>query len=134
VILIDTSAWIEYLRASGSPVNLRVREVLAEDRDFAVCHPVRMEVLMGARDEEHLRRLSRLLARGRLLPTTPGHFDEGASLYRACRRRGETIRKAMDCLIAAHAIRAETPVLHCDGDFTVLARHTAMREETVAAG
>jgi predicted nucleic acid-binding protein len=133
VILIDTSAWIEYLRATGSPVNLRVRQILSEDRGFVICHPVRMEVLMGARDEEHLRRLSRLLARGKLLPTTPGHYDEGASLFRASRRRGEPVRKALDCLIAAHAISAEVPVLHNDGDFAVLARHTALREESVAA-
>jgi predicted nucleic acid-binding protein len=133
VILIDTSAWIEYLRATGSPVNLRVRALLGEESEFVTCHPVRMEMLMGARDEDHLRKLSRLLARGRLLATHVGHYDEAASLYRACRRQGATIRKAMDCLIAAHAIRAAIPVLHHDSDFTVLARHTAMREETAAA-
>jgi predicted nucleic acid-binding protein len=133
VILIDTSAWIEYLRATGSPVNVRVRAILGNEGGFVTCHPVRMEVLMGARDEDHLRKLSRLLARGRLLPTTAGHYDEAASLYRACRRQGATVRKAMDCLIAAHAIRAAIPVLHHDSDFTVLARHTPMREETAAA-
>lgn len=131
--MIDTSAWIEYLQATGSPVNLRVRAILGNEDGFVTCHPVRMEVLMGARDEDHLRKLSRLLARGRLLPTTAGHYDEAASLYRACRRQGATVRKAMDCLIAAHAIRAAIPVLHHDSDFTVLARHTAMREETAAA-
>lgn len=132
MILIDTSAWIEYLRATGSPVNLQVRALLGADSGFVTCHPVRMEVLMGARDEDHLRKLSRLLARGRLLSTTPGHYDEAASLYRACRRQGTTQPRAMDCLIAAHAIRAAIPVLHHDSDFTVLARHTAMREEIAA--
>jgi predicted nucleic acid-binding protein len=130
VTLIDTSAWIEYLRATGSPVNRRVRALLAEEGGFVTCHPVRMEVLMGARDEDHLRKLSGLLARGRMLPTTPGHYDEAASLYRACHREGATVRKAVDCLIAAHAIRAAVSVLHHDSDFTVLARHTVLREET----
>jgi predicted nucleic acid-binding protein len=132
VILVDTSAWIEYLRATDSPVHRRVRALLAQESEFVTCHPVRMEVLMGARDEDHLRKLSGLLARGRMLTTTPGHYDEAASLYRTCRRQGATVRKSMDCLIAAHAVRAGVPVLHHDSDFTLLARHTLMREETAA--
>lgn len=129
--LIDTSAWIEYLRDTGSPVCERVTVVLSRDEEFTTCHPVRMEILMGARDDAHLTRLSGLLARGRLLTTTPGHYDEAAALYRACRRRGETVRKALDCLIAAHAIRARTPVLHDDEDYRVLARHTPLEQESL---
>lgn len=129
--LIDSSAWIEYLRDTGSPVCERVTSMLREEEEFTTCHPVRMEILMGARDDEHLIRLSRLLARGRLLATTPGHYDEAAALYRSCRRAGETVRKAMDCLIAAHAIRAGTPVLHDDREFRVLAGHTPLRQEPV---
>lgn len=126
--LIDSSAWIEYLRDTGSPVCERVTTILRAEEEFTTCHPVRMEILTGARDDEHLMRLSRLLARGRLLATTPGHYDEAAALYRTCRRGGETVRKALDCLVAAHAIRAGTPVLHDDQDFLVLARHTPLQQ------
>ena len=49
-----------------------------------------------------------------------------AALYRRCRREGETVRKLMDCLIAAVAIRAGVPILHNDPDFDVLARHTEL--------
>jgi predicted nucleic acid-binding protein len=129
VTLIDSSAWIEYLRDTGSPACERVTSIMRREEEFTTCHPVRMEILMGARDEAHLTRLSRLLARGKLLATTPGHYDEAAALYRACRRSGETVRKALDCLIAAHAIRAQTPVLHDDEDYRVLARHTALQQQ-----
>ncbi len=54
-------------------------------------------------------------------------YEEGAALYRHCRRRGETVRNLMDCLIAAVAIRNGTPVLHADADFDVLARHTELQ-------
>ncbi|MGI8936697.1 MAG: hypothetical protein ACR2JF_00525 [Iamia sp.] len=49
---------------------------------------------------------------------------------------GETVRKLIDCLIAAVAIRADAPVHHADVDFTSLARHTALRvwEESSDAG
>jgi predicted nucleic acid-binding protein len=125
VILIDTSAWIEFLRDTGSSVCKRVDDLL--EADVACCDAVRMEVLAGARDENHLDQLRRLLARPTLLPTEPARYDEAAQMYRQCRRRGETPRKLIDCLIAAVAVHAEVPLLHADADFDALARHTALR-------
>ncbi len=57
MILVDTSAWIEFLRDSASPACERVEEVLAHD--IAVADPIRMEVLAGARNEQHLVQLKR---------------------------------------------------------------------------
>ncbi len=125
MILIDTSAWVEFLRNTGSIVCNLVEELLAED--VAVCEPVRMEVLAGARDEAHLMDLRRLLALGVAIPTLATDYEDAAALYRRCRREGETVRKLMDCLIAGIAIRADAPILHNDTDFDVLARHTELR-------
>jgi predicted nucleic acid-binding protein len=127
MILVDTSAWIEFLRDSASPVCERVEEVLAYD--IAVADPIRMEVLAGARNEQHLIQLIRLLARGAVLHTRPIDYDQAAILYRQCRTNGETVRKLIDCLIAAVAIRNDAVILHQDTDFEVLARHTALRIE-----
>jgi predicted nucleic acid-binding protein len=125
VILIDTSAWIEFLRDTGSAVCDRVDALL--DDDIATCHPVRMELLAGARHDRHLSDLRGLLARGSLISTPPTDYEDAASLYRSCRRGGETVRKLIDCLIAAAAIRTSTPVLHWDRDFEVLARYTPLQ-------
>jgi hypothetical protein len=124
VILIDTSAWVEFLRDTGSPVCGRVDRLLEDD--FATCGPVRMEVLSGARDESHLRDLHGLLARGSTIDTVPEDFDAAATWYRRCRQGGETVRRMVDCLIGAHAIRVGVPVLHADRDFAALARHTPL--------
>lgn len=124
MILIDTSAWIEFLRDTGSAACVEVDRLLAAD--ISICDPVRMEVLAGARDDSHLRQLRGLLARATVLPTGPADYESAASLYRTCRRRGETVRKLIDCLIAAVAVREDLPVLHTDVDFEVLARHTAL--------
>jgi predicted nucleic acid-binding protein len=124
VILIDSSAWIEFLRDTGSPTCLRVDELLGTD--IAVCEPVRMEILAGARDDPQLSDLRRLLARATLLATESIDYEEAAALYRSCRRQGETPRKLIDCLIAAIAIRVSVPILHTDADFDVLSRHTAL--------
>jgi predicted nucleic acid-binding protein len=125
MILIDTSAWIEFLRDTGSSVCLRVDELLGDD--IAICEPVRMEILAGARDDKHLNDLRRLLAGATLLVTEPIDYEEAASLYRVCRRGGETVRKLIDCLIATIAIRSDVSILHNDADFEVLGRHTALR-------
>ena len=125
MILVDTSAWIEFLRDTGSPVCQRVDDLLATE--IATCDVVRMEVLAGARDEQHLQQLRRLLARASTLPTEPVDYDAAAALYRTCRQRGHTVRKLIDCLIAAVAIRGNLPVLHRDADFDILAQHTPLQ-------
>jgi hypothetical protein len=128
VILADTSAWVEYLRATGSDVHLRVRSLIGESADLCVTEIVIMELSAGASSEERLEQLRRFLARFRLLPL--GGLDDwerAASLYRSCRRAGETPRALADCLVASVAIRSGAAVLHLDRDFEVLARHTSLR-------
>jgi predicted nucleic acid-binding protein len=91
-----------------------------------------MEVLAGARDDQHLQQLRRLLARASTLPTESVDDDAAAGLYRSCRQQGHTVRKLIDCLSAAVAVCGDVPVLHLDADFDVLARHSSLRISTVA--
>ncbi len=125
VVLVDTSAWIEFLRDTGSPVCFSVDNLIAGD--IATCHPVRLELLAGARDDSQLRDMHRLLARATTIPTRPMDYDTAAYLYRTCRRQGETIRNLIDCLIGAIAIRTGIPILHRDADFEALHRHTTLQ-------
>ena len=125
MILIDTSAWIEFLRDTGSPTCNHVDSVL--DGEIATCDAVRMEVLAGARDEQQLQSLRRLLALAVTIPIEPADYDEASALYRLCRRQGETVRRLIDCLIAAVAIRTGAAVLHNDSDFDTLARHADLK-------
>lgn len=125
MILIDTSAWVEFLRDTGSPAARAVDGLLA-NRDIAITDAVSMEVLAGARDDQHLADLRGLLARATVLTTSPAHYDDAAALYRTCRRAGVTVRKLIDCLIAAVAIDAKAQLLHADSDFDLLGQHTTL--------
>lgn len=125
MILVDTSAWVEFLRGTGSTVCEAVDHLLADD--LAICDAISMELLAGARDERQLGQLRGLLARTTTLPTSPADYEMAAAIYRACRVRGETVRKLIDCLIGAVAVRAGIEVLHADSDFDTLARHTELR-------
>lgn len=124
--LADSSAWIEILRNTGSLVCLRLHGLLRAE-NVAICDAVRMEVLAGARDESHLSTLRQALAQAAVIPMEASDYDRAADLYRRCRQQGETVRKLLDCLIAAVAIRAGIPVLHNDRDFDALARHTELQ-------
>ena len=64
------------------------------------------------------------------MPTQSIDNEDASALYRNCRRSGETVRKLIDCPIAAVAVRADLPVLHADADYNVLARHSRLRLET----
>ena len=130
VILVDTSAWVELLRATGHPAHVTLRYHLQRRSQIATTEPVIMELLAGTRGRrEHSSMRARLLALPRLALRGLVDFESAAALYRACRIRGVTVRKLMDCLIAAVAIREGATVLHNDRDFDVLARNTRLRIE-----
>jgi predicted nucleic acid-binding protein len=127
VILVDSSAWIEFQRASRSPADRRVTTAIESDEPLATMGLVLLEILAGARDEQHARDLRRLLDRCRFLPLEePSDHEAAAALYRACRREGTTIRRLPDCLIAAVAIRTNSTLLHRDADFEAIARHVPL--------
>ena len=126
--LIDTSAWVEYLRDSNSATCNEVDRLL--NFEPAICDPVRMELLAGARDEQHVTQLEKLLARATVIKTESIDYDNAAAIYRACRRLGLTIRTHIDCLIAAIAIRTRTELLHNDSDFDAIAKVTMLRIRT----
>jgi predicted nucleic acid-binding protein len=131
VILADTSAWVEYLRDTGSLTCNAIDGLL--DGDLAITEPVMMEILAGGRSDRHLRDLRGLLGRAHLIPCTSADFFEAAALHRTCRQSGETVRRLVDCLIAAVAIRAQVPVLHNDSDYDVLARHSTLSIHSATA-
>ncbi|HEY8740883.1 MAG TPA: PIN domain nuclease [Candidatus Dormibacteraeota bacterium] len=123
MILADTSAWVEYDRATGSPADQRLREVIAAGGPLAVTEPITMEVLAGARSEEHEDGLRRLLRRFDLLAfDSVADFDGAVRIYRRCRAAGVTPRGMVDCMIAAVAWRRTATLLAHDADLDRVAR------------
>jgi predicted nucleic acid-binding protein len=128
VILVDSSAWVEFLRGTGSPTHHRLRSALQDGEGVAWTDVVALEVLAGARDDADRDRLRRLLYGQHFLGVDgPADYESAAGLYRLCRRGGETPRRLADCLIAAVAIRNDVELLCCDVDFQVIARHAPLR-------
>lgn len=123
MILVDTSAWIEFDRATGSSVDRRLADLIAEDASLAFTEPVMMEVLAGARDDAREHDLRRLLLRCTLLRFEPvADFDGAMRIYRRCRTAGITRRGMVACMIAAVALRTGATALAHDIDFSRVAR------------
>jgi predicted nucleic acid-binding protein len=134
VILADTSAWIEYDRASGSPVDRRMADLIGSDGPLAVTEPIVMEVLAGARGDAEERALRRLLLRFELLRfDAAADFDAAARIYRRCRRAGVTPRGMVECQIAAVARRRGAALLSHDVDLYRVATIIGMDVDDASA-
>lgn len=127
-VLIDSSAWIEFFRATGGPAHLELRRRIESGAELATTGPVAMELLAGAGAGAgaEVRLIRGVLGGCRMLRVRVEDWEGAAGVYAECRRAGSTPRRLLDCLIAAVAIRAGTPVLARDRDFTQIARHTAL--------
>ncbi|MGH2975188.1 MAG: type II toxin-antitoxin system VapC family toxin [Solirubrobacterales bacterium] len=127
MILVDSSAWVEFLRGTGSPTHRRLRAALETEAEVGCTDVIVMEILAGARDDADRKRLRRLLYGFEFLATEgPADYEQAAELYRLCRNGGETPRKLTDCLIAAVAIRTGAELLCEDADFEAIARHAPL--------
>lgn len=127
LIVVDSSVWIEFLRATGTQTHHRLVELIKSNADLAVTEVVVMELLGGMRN-------GRAALRGRLLayPLLPlqglQDFEEAALIYHRCQRAGETLASGYtDCLIAIPTIRAGAHLIHNDHDFEVIARHSDLQ-------
>jgi hypothetical protein len=123
VELIDTSAWVEYLRNTNSTACNEVDRLWhADPGAVATTEPVVMELLAGANDDRLFDRVEKMMNGLQLLPVDAAvDYRDAAIAYRAVRRGGYTVRKTMDCLIAAVAARNGATLVHRDRDFDVLA-------------
>jgi predicted nucleic acid-binding protein len=125
MLIADTSAWIDFLNATGSAEGTRLRTAIS-DREVVVVDPVLLEVMAGAR-RDAVARTQRLLEAQHLEAVSPKlDWLDAATIFRELRWRGVTIRSQIDALIAAVAIRLDLPVLHHDRDFASIAQHTAL--------
>jgi predicted nucleic acid-binding protein len=122
-MIADSSAWIEYLRATGSPVHQRLKRALVGGEPVLLLPVVYQEVLQGAAGPAQFIRLQSVLDNASFWLPEDAHETaaQAAMLYARCRWQGLTPRSPNDCLIAACAVEADEPLLHADRDFERIA-------------
>lgn len=126
-MIVDTSAWVEYIRRTESAFDLFLDAAVRDGQPIATPAAVVTELLSGTNSENRASKLLQLLSRFEILvPDTLGDYQGAARIYRNCRRAGFTIRSTVDCLVAATALAERRPLLARDRDFAVIARHTEL--------
>lgn len=121
VTLVDTTVWIDLFRGTDTAQVRELERILNANEDVCICGVVLTEVLQGIRDDKEYAHALASFDSFILLPMTQTTFVRAAELYRTLRRRGLTIRNAVDCMIAAVALEHDVALLHNDRDFNAIA-------------
>lgn len=128
MILIDTSALIEFLNRTGSPADTAIEGLIANNSDVAIADIVLTEVLQGIRNEgEYSEVLASLTSLPILSLKEHNSYIKAANIYRNCRSKGLTVRSTVDLLIAQTAIEHDAELLHNDRDFTAIASVSTLK-------
>lgn len=122
--LVDTSAWIGYLRERDTAATRYFTGMLDRGEPFGITGAIYQEVLQGAASEADFGRLAEYLDTQRFYHPRASvlSYREAARLYLRCRRAGVTMRGTLDCLIAQVALEHGLLLVHDDGDFRDMAR------------
>ena len=126
MVIVDTSAWIEYL-GGGSPgvvekVDLQLDRDLVAIGDLIYC-----ELMQGIRSPRDRRRVSELLlSLPRFDMVGFGIAEKSAANYRLLRSRGVTVRKTIDVLIGTFCAEHGLRLIHSDSAFDLMAKHIGL--------
>jgi predicted nucleic acid-binding protein len=117
MVIVDTTVWVDYLNGVRSPQTDWLDDQATRQRlgllDLMAC-----EILQGLSDDEEAARVLRHLRKFEIFDACGVDLAESAARnYRLLRRRGRTVRKTIDCLIATFCLDHGHALLHSDRDF-----------------
>jgi len=127
VIVVDTGIWIDFLRDIDTAQTAWLDSHLTDPK-VGLTDLSLFEVLRGERTDGSVGDLQTVLLAFTIYSTGGvGLATEGAAHYRLLRKRGITIRSAIDCLIATFCIRGGHFLLHNDRDFDPFEKHLGLK-------
>lgn len=129
-MLVESSAWIDYLYYNQFPtVNNFLAQHIAKNRPIYTTPIVYQEVLQGIRNDREFDQIRQNFATYRFfqLNDQQQSAEKAAGIYRSCRKKGLTIRKAHDCMIALICLEFDLELLHLDRDFDNIAKVYPLR-------
>lgn len=127
IVLVDTSVWINFFKGIETESSKFLRSNLA-NIVIATCPTIVQEVLQGITSD-----VSERIVKSHFDNLTKLHensYDmavKAANLYRDLRKKGVTIRKPNDCLIAVYAMSNKLTLLNDDRDFQFIAQHSSLK-------
>jgi predicted nucleic acid-binding protein len=127
MVLVDTTVWIDFFADRSEPHVDALERFIEIEEDICLCGIILAEVLQGIRSDKDYNKTKGYFDDLIFLPMQQTTFVQAAELYRSLRKRGITIRKPVDCMIAFVAIEHDIPLLHNDRDFDYIAKYSKLR-------
>jgi len=117
MILIDTSAWIDYFNGIDNPTTELLDKTL-ETEPILIGDLIYCELLQGFKTEEKFNEVKELLSNLMSVDLVGLEIAEKAALnYRKLRKQGITIRKTIDIIIATFCVENKVSLIHKNRDF-----------------
>ncbi len=127
MMIVDSNTWADFFNGVQSPPAERLEVALQEAEDLAVIPIIITEVLQGFRTDTGFQRARRILVSLPVIHPTVDCHVRAARMFRSLRRKGVTVRGAVDCVIAQTCLDIGADLLSPDSDFKHIARHTSLR-------
>lgn len=128
MILIDTSVWVDFLKGNNSPQRWMLHRLIEHEEDVCITKIIITEILQGIKEDRDFELMRDYLLEFPIYkPKGVETYLTAAQIYRKCRKKGRTIRKTVDCIIAALCIENDLMLLHKDTDFDFIGVCTALR-------
>jgi predicted nucleic acid-binding protein len=127
MVLVDTTVWIDFFAARSSDHVVALENLIINRKDICICGIVLTEVLQAIRKDSEFKKTRDLFNNLLFFPMPYSVFLKAAEIYRDLRRKGITIRRSVDCMIASVAIENDIPLLHNDKDFKAIEEHCGLK-------
>ena len=132
IVIVDTTVWIDFFGGQESPHVAALESLVRSKDDICICGVILTETLQGIRNEKEYKATKERFDSFIFLQMTHATFIKAADIYRILWRKGITIRKPVDCMIASVAIENDIQLLHNDRDFDAIEKHCGLK--TVKSG
>ena len=123
MILVDTSVWIDFLHGTDSIFRQKLHDLIVHEKEICLTEIIITEILQGIKDDKAYNEIKRYLLQFPLFSANGiNNYIEAANIFRKCRKRGITVRKTIDCIIAAIVLENRLTLFHNDNDFNYIAQ------------
>jgi predicted nucleic acid-binding protein len=128
-ILVDTTIWVDFFREKERAKQADIlQQLIEQENDICICPLIYQEVLQGVKDDKAFTEIKSILQNVTMIDTPiMTVVDHAINLYRSLRKKGITIRKPYDCLIASYAILEDIHLLHNDSDFKQMENNSKLK-------
>lgn len=127
MVLVDTSVWIQFFNGHETSQTAKLDELLSATI-IVVGDLILAEILQGLLSDKDYRQAKSLLTALELVSLTSTDLAiRSADHYRTLRKKGITVRKTIDCLIATYCIEMKMPLLFEDKDFDPFVSHLGLK-------